>query len=72
MNAGDELITTEIIFAGVLAELTPEEAVAVLSALVFQVTPKCTISRKTFFPNLLLRHSTLRMLPTSVRDDPLR
>lgn len=37
VNAGDELVTTEIIFAGVLSELTPEEAVAVLSALVFQV-----------------------------------
>lgn len=41
MNAGDELVTTEIIFAGVLSELTPEEAVAVLSALVFQVSSNC-------------------------------
>ena len=38
INSGDELVTTEMIFAGVLAELTPEEAVAVLSALVFQVS----------------------------------
>ena len=38
MNAGDELVTTEIIFAGVLSELSPEEAVAVLSALVFQAS----------------------------------
>lgn len=30
-------MTTEIIFAGVLSDLTPEEAVALLSALVFQV-----------------------------------
>lgn len=37
VNAGNELVTTETIFAGVLSELTPEEAVAVLSALVFQV-----------------------------------
>ena len=34
--AGDELVGAEIIFAGVLAELTAEEAVALLSALVFQ------------------------------------
>ena len=38
VNAGDELVTTEIIFAGVLSELSPEEAVAVLSALVFQAS----------------------------------
>ena len=38
INSGDELVTTEMIFAGVPAELTPEEAVAVLSALVFQVS----------------------------------
>ena len=37
MNSGDELVATELIFAGVLAELAPEEAVALLSALVFQV-----------------------------------
>ena len=44
INSGDELVTTEMIFAGVLAELTPEEAVAVLSALVFQVRcPLCTL-----------------------------
>ncbi|KAK9827734.1 hypothetical protein WJX81_007278 [Elliptochloris bilobata] len=36
MNSGDELVATELIFAGVLAELAPEEAVALLSALVFQ------------------------------------
>ena len=37
INSGDELVATEMIFAGVLTELTPEEAVALLSALVFQV-----------------------------------
>ena len=37
VSAGNELVTTEIVFAGVLSELTPEEAVAILSALVFQV-----------------------------------
>jgi antiviral helicase SKI2 len=33
---GDELVGTEIIFSGVLTDLSPEQAVAVLSALVFQ------------------------------------
>ncbi|KAL4421866.1 hypothetical protein ABPG77_003668 [Micractinium sp. CCAP 211/92] len=36
VNSGDELVATEIIFGGTLAELEPEEAVALLSALVFQ------------------------------------
>ncbi|KAL0030068.1 hypothetical protein WJX79_004816 [Trebouxia sp. C0005] len=36
INSGDELASTELIFGGVLTQLTPEEAVAVLSALVFQ------------------------------------
>lgn len=36
-STGDELVATEIIFGGTLAELEPEEAVALLSALVFQV-----------------------------------
>lgn len=38
-GAGDELVATEIIFGGTLAELEPEEAEALLSALVFQVRP---------------------------------
>lgn len=33
---GDELVGTEIIFAGVLTDVPPEEAVALLAALVFQ------------------------------------
>ena len=37
IKSGDELVATEIIFAGVLSELEPEEAVALLSALGFQV-----------------------------------
>ncbi len=36
INSGDELVATELIFGGVLGELQPEEAVALLSALVFQ------------------------------------
>lgn len=50
MNAGDELVTTEIIFAGVLSELTPEEAVAVLSALVFQVSSQLLNTTLTMLP----------------------
>lgn len=38
VNSGDELVATEIIFGGTLAELEPEEAVALLSALVFQAS----------------------------------
>ncbi len=37
INTADELLATELIFAGVLSELEPEEAIALLSALVFQV-----------------------------------
>jgi antiviral helicase SKI2 len=36
INSGDELVATELIFGGVLSELSPPEAVALLSALVFQ------------------------------------
>lgn len=36
INSGDELVATELIFGGILGELQPEEAVALLSALVFQ------------------------------------
>lgn len=36
INSGDELVGTEMIFSGVLADLEPAEAVALLSALVFQ------------------------------------
>jgi antiviral helicase SKI2 len=36
INSGNELVGTEIIFSGVLSDLSPEMAVALLSALVFQ------------------------------------
>ena len=36
INSGDELVAAELIFGGALTELTPEEAVSLLSALVFQ------------------------------------
>ena len=41
INSGDELLATEIIFSGVLDALTPEEAVALLSGLVFQEKSDC-------------------------------
>ena len=39
INTAEELLLTEMIFESVLGDLTPEEIVAVLSALVFQVWP---------------------------------
>jgi len=44
INSGDELASTELIFGGVLTQLTPEEAVAVLSALVFQASIKILLT----------------------------
>ena len=49
VSAGNELVTTEIVFAGVLSELTPEEAVAILSALVFQVRPQSSDFQQCHF-----------------------
>lgn len=37
INSGDEVVTTEMIFCGFLTELDAEEAVALVSAFVFQV-----------------------------------
>ena len=37
ISTTEELILTELLFEGVLGDLTPAEAVALLSALVFQV-----------------------------------
>ena len=37
IHSGDELIATEMVFAGALTDLTPAEAAGLLSALVFQV-----------------------------------
>lgn len=37
MNSCDELLATEIVFGNILEPLNPPEAVAILSALVFQV-----------------------------------
>merc|ERR1719174_1557533 len=40
INTADELVVTELIFAGVFNELTVEQAVALLSAFVFSVSAK--------------------------------
>lgn len=41
INSGSELVATEIIFAGLLSDLSPQMAVALLSALVFQDKTDC-------------------------------
>ena len=41
INSGSELVGTEIIFGGLLSDLSPQEAVALLSALVFQDKTEC-------------------------------
>ena len=64
INSGDELVATEMIFAGVLSELEPEEAVALLSALVFQVCSNvwlallCSITTCTTLPNTVVSYVT--------------
>ncbi|KAF6153462.1 hypothetical protein GIB67_027329 [Kingdonia uniflora] len=57
MNSGEELISTECLFDNQLDDLEPEEAVALMSALVFQqqktsepsLTPKLADARKRLF-----------------------
>ena len=59
MNSGEELISTECLFENQLDDLEPEEAVALMSALVFQqrntsdpsLTPKLAHARKRLFPH---------------------
>ena len=41
INSGSELVATEIIFGGLLSDLSPQMAVALLSALVFQDKTDC-------------------------------
>lgn len=56
MNSGEELICTECLFENQLDALEPEEAVAVMSALVFQqnntsepsLTPKLSLAIKRY------------------------
>uniref|UniRef100_A0A0E0NA65 DExH-box ATP-dependent RNA helicase DExH11 n=1 Tax=Oryza rufipogon TaxID=4529 RepID=A0A0E0NA65_ORYRU len=57
MNSGEELISTECLFENQLDDLEPEEAVAIMSALVFQqrntsepsLTPKLADARKRIY-----------------------
>lgn len=57
MNSGEELICTECLFENQLDDLEPEEAVALMSALVFQqkntsepsLTPKLAVAKKRLY-----------------------
>uniref|UniRef100_A0A453NE69 ATP-dependent RNA helicase Ski2/MTR4 C-terminal domain-containing protein n=1 Tax=Aegilops tauschii subsp. strangulata TaxID=200361 RepID=A0A453NE69_AEGTS len=57
MNSGEELISTECLFENQLDELEPEEAVAIMSAFVFQqrnasepsLTPKLADAKKRLY-----------------------
>ncbi|KAK3010897.1 hypothetical protein RJ639_012621 [Escallonia herrerae] len=57
MNSGEELICTECLFENQLDDLEPEEAVAIMSAFVFQqkntsepsLTPKLAMARKRLY-----------------------
>ncbi|OVA17687.1 Helicase [Macleaya cordata] len=57
MNSGEELISTECLFENQLDDLEPEEAVALMSALVFQqkntsepsLTPKLALAKKRLY-----------------------
>ncbi|KAJ4965981.1 hypothetical protein NE237_017830 [Protea cynaroides] len=62
MNSGEELISTECLFENQLDDLEPEEAVALMSALVFQ-------QRKTSEPSLTdkLAHAKQRLYDTAKR-----
>lgn len=56
MNSGEELICTECLFENQLDDLEPEEAVALMSAFVFQqkntsepsLTPKLSMAKKRY------------------------
>lgn len=58
MNSGEELICTECLFENQLDDLEPEEAVALMSAFVFQqkntsepsLTPKLVHAKQRLFP----------------------
>lgn len=62
MNSGEELISTECLFENQLDDLEPEEAVALMSALVFQ-------QKNTSEPSLTLKlsHAKKRLYNTAIR-----
>lgn len=59
MNSGEELICTECLFENQLDDLEPEEAIALMSAFVFQqkntsepsLTPKLAHAKQRLFPS---------------------
>lgn len=72
MNSGEELICTECLFENQLDDLEPEEAVALMSAFVFQqkntsepsLTPKLSQAKQRFSPHLL--HTNFSSVPNSI------
>lgn len=74
MNSGEELICTECLFENQLNDLEPEEAVAIMSAFVFQqqntsepsLTPRLAQAKKrypTFFTIILFTFMSLIKFP---------
>ena len=59
--SGDELITSELIFSGVLTPLSPAEAAALLSALVFQVCPGARNLLACWWAILTVCHQHMQM-----------
>ncbi len=57
----DELLSTELVFSGLLADLSPPEAVALISALVFQVIDSKDVALE-MLPGC--RFAGLRFIPT--------
>lgn len=74
MNSGEELICTECLFENQLENLEPEEAVAVMSAFVFQqkntsepsLTPKLSAAVRRLAPTMLIEF-TLEFIHVSIR-----
>jgi hypothetical protein len=74
MNSGEELISTECLFENQLEELEPEEAVAIMSAFVFQqrnasepsLTPKLAEAKKRLYFVFLFFAPLFWFLPLSI------
>ncbi len=72
INSGDELASTELIFGGVLTQLTPEEAVAVLSALVFQASIKILPTRSVPYHSPAISVSALPLVSSCASMSDIR
>ncbi|KAF5205630.1 Dexh-box atp-dependent rna helicase dexh11 [Thalictrum thalictroides] len=85
MNSGEELISTECLFENQLEDLEPEEAVALMSALVFQqkntsdpsLTPKLAQAKKRLYYTAirlgkLQEHFKLQINPEEYAEDNLK